>query len=151
MQREGEREITLMELPDFQKSQTHGHCTWQIDYAAHKTWCWRIPDTLDFLNRPWMVTLDMHSPARAPECGGIMCIVLADVWRLFQRMLPKGAESQVVCSAEICFSCAVYSRVEFCQNPSQSLGAITYFLQFASNIVLLQISYCLKYQSSIRS
>lgn len=55
VQREGE--TMLMELPDFQKSQTKRHCTWQTDYAALKLWGRDISETLGFLNMPFM---NMH-------------------------------------------------------------------------------------------
>ena len=136
MQR-GEREIMLMELPDFQKSQTHGLHTWQIAYADHKTWCWAIPDTLDFLNRPWTHYSEhalTTSTTHAPECGGIMCIILAQIFGGCSKGCSRKVQNPRCCSIQICFSCAVYSQVELCRSPSQSLSTITYLYQTASNI-----------------
>lgn len=85
VQREGE--TMLMELPDFQKSQTKRHCTWQTTQHLNceagvfqKHWAsWICP--------LWTCTEHalMKSTAHAPESGDIPCIVLAVVWRSFQR------------------------------------------------------------------
>lgn len=75
------------------------------------------------------------STAYAPDCGGIMIVVLADVQTLFQRMLQKGAESL---GWDPFFSCAVHSEgrivpESFTEPENHDL------LQIASDIILLQI------------
>lgn len=110
--------------------------------AAHKRWCWVIPEMLDFLRIPCTAVLNMHSPwaqfiLQRVEAS---CVLLLQVFggsskERFRKM-KEMLSPQVLFRWDLTSFCAVYHQVGLYWSPLESLGAITshYFkYNFASN------------------